>query len=364
MLRFIRVLACLTLFGLSACEPVKPKLATGAEFVDEFHTLCPRALRSADDARNAFAAAGAYKTRRVMNLFVQTHAAPAGLPGVSPLERGGVQWRYDGRHWLGIASVTETATPGGVEIRCKVQIPTGQGELVDWLMQYSSGSLPVAADLSHGARVLLFKDNNARPEVSAYYVLWRDLPAAAWGAKPSLVLQYVVRTGPAHRDPVIFQTPQTAALARLDRYCADPEPDVVAAQVSASGNGQLDPDYAADDAQFRQTRRSRTWIMRDSDEWRLHTNRSVNPVAPLDQCVVRMAGMHTASMIDALVDDPRMALFNDEVSRGQRTLEFRFLKGDRTLLYQTKAGPDEPMKSHSLTLVKGVAALREATGHN
>lgn len=349
---------------MSACEPAKPKLATGAEFIDEFHTLCPRALRSADDARDAFAAAGAYKARRVMNLFVQTHAAPAGLPGVPPLEQGGVQWRYDGPRWLGIASVTETAIPGGIEVRCKVQIPTGQGELVDWLTQYNSGSLPVAADLGDGARVLLFKDNGARPEVSAYYVLWRGLPAAAWGAKPSLILQYIVRTGPTRQDPVTFQTPQAAALTRVDRYCTDPEPDVVAAQVAASGKGQLDPDYAAEDAQFRETRRSRTWIMRDSDEWRLHTNRSVNPVAPLDQCVVRMAGINTASMIDTLVDDPRMALFNDEVSRGQRTLEFRFLEGDRTLLYQTKVGPDEPMKSHSLTLVKGAAALRKATGRN
>jgi hypothetical protein len=358
-LRIGKILACLALLGLSGCQPAKPKLPTGAEFVDEFHTLCPRTARSADDVQSAFEAAGARRGRPLINLFAQPHAAPAGLPAWTALKRGDVQWRYDGPHWMGLASVDQAAIQGGVETRCKVQLPTGQGEYVDWLVQYASDSMPVAASFEDGARVLVFKDHHSHPDISAYYVLWRGLPPGVWGAKPSVALQYVTLTGEPRPDPLNFQTPPATALARLDQYCADVSPDAVAAKVAAARNGQPDPEYAADDA--RPGRQAKTWIMRDSDEWRLHTSLVPNPVGQLQQCVVRMVGMHAAPMIDTLVDDPRMALFKDSVSSGKRTLEFRFLEGDRTVLYQINPGPDDPMKSHTLTVFKGAAALRAAS---
>lgn len=364
-MRILGILGCVALLVLSACESKPKKPLTGTVFMDEFHTLCPHDMRSADEAKKAFIAAGAKEGRPIIGAFVQTHAPAPNMPAFTRLERGETQWRYDNDYAFHLATVDEVALPnGGKEIRCKVQVPTGQGEFFDFLVQYVSGSLPVNIAFEDGARMLLYKDRHAGEGVSGYYVLWRGLPPGVWGAKPSLALSYVVRTGPPLPDPVTFLTPATTAVARMDRYCDDPAYEAVAARVAEGGNGRPDPEAEGGKSAARlgQRQADTTWIMTDADEWRLHASRVVNPKATIDECSVRMAGLETASMIGALLDDKGLVLHADKSSRTKRTLEFRDEKRDRMILYQVETGPDDPMKSHDLIVMDGALSLLKGYG--
>ncbi|KSB88006.1 hypothetical protein AS593_19035 [Caulobacter vibrioides] len=366
-MRILGVLGCIALLVMSACESKPKKPLSGTVFMDEFHALCPHDMRSANEARQAFVAAGAKESRPIIGAFVQTHDPAPNMPAFTRLERGETQWRYDNDYAFHIATVAETRLPnGGVEIRCKVQVPTGQGEFFDFLVQYVSGSLPVNVAFEDGARMLLYKDRHAAKDVSGYYVLWRGLPAAAWGAKPSLALIYVVRTGPPLPDPVTFLSPATTAVARMDRYCGDTAYEAVSAKVAEAGNGRPDPTAEGSKSAKRLGERKfdTTWIMTDADEWRLHASRVVNPMATVDECSVRMAGMETASMIGALLDDKGLALHAEKTSRTKRTLEFRDEKRDRMILYQVETGPDDPMKSHDLIVMDGALSLLKAYGRS
>ncbi|MBI1685706.1 hypothetical protein [Caulobacter hibisci] len=366
-MRILGVLGCIALLVLSACESKPKKPLSGTAFIDEFHTLCPHEMRSAEDATKAFIAAGAEEKRPIIGAFVQAHDPAPNMPAFTRLERGNVQWWYDNDYAANIFTASETRLPdGGMEIRCKVQVPTGQGEFFDFLVQYASGSLPVNVAFADGARMLLYKDQHAAKGVSAYYVLWRGLPEAVWRAKPSLALIYVVRTGPPLPDPVTFLSPATTAVARMDRYCDDPAYETVSAKVAEAGNGRPDPTAEGSKAARRlgEPKADTTWIMTDADEWRLHASRVVNPNATVDECTVRMAGLETASMIGALLDDKGLVLHADKTSRTKRTLEFRDEKRDRMILYQVEPGPDDPMKSHDLIVMDGALSLLKAYGRS
>ena len=350
------MLVCLALLGLNACGP-KTYLPSGFEFVDEFHALCPRTLRSTTDAEHAFAAAGAERSRPLISLLARDHAAPQGWPAYTALERGVVQWRYDGPRWMALATTSQATFDGVKQVRCKVQLSSADAAPFDWLVQYASGSMPVAAVYPDGVRAMLFKDQRAAPGVTAYYVLWRGLPPAVWGAKPSVTLQYVVMTPPAAADPFVFHAPEAMALARSERYCADAAPTAVAAQVAAARVGAPDPDAKpkAHDHDMH------AWIMRDSDEWRLRTSFGEIAGHRLNDCTLRMAGLRETAMVEALGADPRLTLTRYEVRAKGRVRQYEMADADRTVIYFSEAGPDNPIKTHTLSVVEGFQAARAAT---
>lgn len=356
-MRILKVLACLALLGVNACGPAKPKLPTGVEFIGEFHSLCPRALRSTADAERAFAAVGAKRSRPIVNLLALDHAAPDGWPAYTALERGAVQWGYDGPRWMSLVSTAQTTVGGATQVRCKLQLSGAEAEGFDWLVQYASGSMPAAATYADGARVMLYKDRHAAPGLTAYYVLWRGLPPAVWGGKPSIALQYVTIAGAAPADPFDFQAPEATLLTRSDQYCADADPTAVAAQVASARVGAPDPDAKpkAHDHDMH------AWIMRDSDEWRLRTSFGEVAGHRLNDCTIRMAGLRETVVIEALAADPRLTLTRHEAYKKGQVRQYERTDADRTLIYFIEGGPENPIKTHTLSVVEGFQAAREAT---
>lgn len=338
--------------------------STGAEFVDEFHTLCPRGLRSPADAEKAFAAAGAVKKRPVLDSFAVSHAPPADLPAFVRLEGGQGQWQYNGPRWVGLAHAQESQIPGGGrEVRCKVQMASAQGYWFDWMAQFASRSMPVARTLDDGARVLLFKDR-AATDTDAYYVLWRELRPAVPGAKPTLTLEYVVRTDGAAPAPFAFPTPEAAALARIDRYCANAAPAAVATKAAADPGSSPDdsrPDflriYHVDSPRLENVR---SWVMSGDDEWRLASGQVASPASPkvVRMCGVRMVGLSDSAMERVLRDDPRLVLTEDTRSNGKRLLDFHVKGADRDLIYTVENGPEAANKEHNLMVAEGRAAVK------
>lgn len=368
-MRILKLLICLAFVALPA-----PVLADGEskhpitsnEFVGEFHTLCPRTLRGAADAERAFAAAGAVKKRPIIDQFALSHAAPADLPAFVALAGGQGQWQYDGPRWVGLLHAGEARIEGGFEVRCKVQMSSGQAYWFDWMVQFASRSMPVARKLEGDGRVLLFKDRNAK-DVDAYYVLWRELPPAVPGAKPTLALEYVVRTGQAPPAPFAFPTPETVALARIDHYCADLAPTAIAAKAAADPAASPDPSPQSlpiPHVDSPRIENVRSWAMRGDDEWRLTSQRIASPATPktLKMCSVRMVGLRDSAMERVLRDDPRLVLTETTRSNGGRVLDFHLKGVDRDLIYWVEDGPEAGSKEHNLILSEGRQAVRASLG--
>jgi hypothetical protein len=130
----------------------------------------------------------------------------------------------------------------------------------------------------------------------------------------------------------------------------------VAAQVASARVGAPDPDAKpkAHDHDMH------AWIMRDSDEWRLRTSFATAAGKRLNDCTVRMAGLRETAMIEALAADPRLTLTRYEVRKKGAVRQYAVAGADRLLIYFVEAGPDNPIKSHSLSVVEGFQAARDA----
>lgn len=350
-MRILVLAACLV---LGALQPAVARASGDADdFVNQFHSLCPRDARTEADIQGAFATAGANKTKASLAAFEVAHAAPSDFPASATLAKATQHWVYNKAGWMGLATVRAVSDGDAKELHCKVQMNSADGLSFVWMLQYASGAAPKVHAFDDGAYAYLFPDAKTP---NAYYVFWRELPTSIPNAKPTMIVEYVVREGAPL--PVQVETPEEQAISRLERFCLDRTPSAVAAKVASGGLGTSDapqlerlaqprPDYRREPGQ------SHAWIMHDADEWRLQVSQAQHAsLGPVRECGLRLAGLREQALTDRLASDQRWALEEDAPYNGGRARRYR-IGGDQILIYFTRTEPDGPLRDHTLSVVKG-----------
>lgn len=177
---------------------------------------------------------------------------------------------------------------------------------------------------------------------NAHYVLWRDLPRRGPEFAPALVVEYVVRTDP---PPPPAPSPEALFLSRLWDYCPAAGLRATAQRVARTPNARPNPKVAGTG-----------WIMASAPEWRLKTRTGKLATGPATECSVSTFGLHEAQLSALLAKTPGLTLRTTKASQNGLVRTYRNPAGDM-LLFHTPDGPDDPFKTYTLSLMRGVPAF-------
>ena len=157
---------------------------------------------------------------------------------------------------------------------------------------------------------------------------------------------------------------EAAVLARIERYCADPAPEAVAAKVAENGHGEPDPEGLAlmlrPPPEGAKQGPAKAWTMRDTDTWQLRVGVVYFPNGPLTQCTVRVADLREAEMEQLLRAGPRWTFTQETMMEDYTWVrEYRSKTGDSMLLYSKKTiGPASVRRFHTFSVMGGMEALK------
>jgi hypothetical protein len=164
------------------------------------------------------------------------------------------------------------------------------------------------------------------------------------------------------------QSSEAAAVARLDRYCSDPTPAVVARKVAVGDAGTPDP-KGLEKMRSQAERngfplsQSHAWTMHDGGIWRLRVSLGRTPYGLLGECSLHFGDLDEAAVARLLASDARLRLRSQRASQGGWVREYAIAGGrDLRLLYWAKPhGLAEAGGTHALTIMEGIGAA-EAKG--
>ncbi|PVM90592.1 hypothetical protein DDF67_09150 [Caulobacter endophyticus] len=324
----------------AAAEPENLGIES-AKIAAELHRICPRDPASEADVVRALEATGARRPNLSIKLLEASHAAPDDLVPAAALTRSDTHWVYESPDgWVALANIRTTERDGRREIRCKVQMTSDEDHaLFAGVLQHAARSVAQERVMADGVKVDVFRIAGS---ANAYYVLWRDLPPIAPGSAPALVIEYVVRTGPPSPPAV---SPEALFLSRLWDYCPAAGPQATAQRVARTPNARANPKVTGVG-----------WIIAGAPEWRLKTRTGKLPTGPAEECSISTYGLHEPELAALLAKAPGFTLRTARNSQDGYVRTYRNPAGEM-LLFHAPDGPDDPFKTYTLSLIRGVPLL-------
>lgn len=161
---------------------------------------------------------------------------------------------------------------------------------------------------------------------------------------------------------------EAAVLARIERFCADPSPKAVAAEVARNGHAETDPEGLALEARSlpggAKHGETHAWTLHEADTWWLRTGVAYFPAGMMTECTLRVADLREAEMERLLRTTPQWRFVGETMGGPNDNTwirEYHAKTGGKMLLYTTTMiGPASVRRFHSFSVMGGPAVAKRA----